>query len=181
MGTVLLDISMSLDGFIATPNDDVERLHRWAVGHWEGVLEMFQATNSGAVITGRRTFDLADGWGGRTPFPVPYFIVSHNVPDRVASGEWPAFTVVTTGLEDTIAQAKKVAGDRTVYIMGGADIAQQSLRSGLLDEIQLHVIPVLFGTGIRLFDNIGDEHVELEAVSAIEFEGMTRLRYRVVK
>jgi dihydrofolate reductase len=134
----------------------------------------------GAALTGRRTYDIAGGWGGNGPLPgLPLFVLTHHVPEHVPHGE-SQYTFVTDGLQSAIAQAKAAAGDRYVSLMGSS-IPQQCLRAGLLDEIQIHLVPVLFGGGVRLFDHLGTEHIELETVRVVDAPGVTHLRYRVVR
>ncbi|MFI7677438.1 dihydrofolate reductase family protein [Actinophytocola sp. NPDC049390] len=186
MGTVLLDMSVSLDGFVAGPEDDVARLHRWVftgagtenMRFSDELLEVLDDIDAGAVVAGRRTFDLASGWGGNPAIKVPHVIVSHDVPDEVASGVWTSF-VVESGVEAAVARARDLAGGRTVYVLGGADMAQQCLNAGLLDELQLHVVPVLLGKGIRLFEHL-EAQTELRLVSAVPGAETVRLRYEVV-
>jgi dihydrofolate reductase len=108
--------------------------------------EAFKTT--GAVVMGRRTFEVVDGWGGKPPIHVPYFIPSHNIPEEVAKGGSP-FTFGTSGIESAIKQAKAAAGDKDVGVMG-SNVAQQCIRAGLLDEIQIHLVPVLLGEGLGL-------------------------------
>jgi dihydrofolate reductase len=191
MGKVVLDMSMSLDGFIAGPNDDLERVHNWmfpasrdvAERDAEVVDEMFRTT--GAVVMGRRTFDVGvkeNGWSGWVddpPFQVPIFVPTHHVPDKAAKGG-SMFTFVTDGVERAVEQAKAVAGDKNVNV-NGASIAQQCLRADLLDEMHLHLVPVLLGDGIQLFERTGTEHIELERTGLIEVSGVTHLRFRIVK
>lgn len=204
MGKVLLDITMSLDGFIAGPHDDIEhplglggaeRLHDWLFtgetpsrfdetfktsgGSTEVLDELFGS--AGAVVVGRRMFDVAQGWGGNPPLrDVPTFVVTHHVPEEFA-GEGSAFTFVTDGIEIAIEQAKATAGDKKVATGGGADIAQQCIRAGLVDEIQIHLAPLLLGEGVRLFDDLGPGPIELELMRVIEAPGITHLKYRVAK
>jgi dihydrofolate reductase len=203
MGKVILDITMSLDGFIAGPNDGPERplgeggerLFAWYYGgdtDYEmpsGTMtfkvspasaELLQEVQTvGALVTGRRTFDIANAWGGRHPVDVPVFVVTHTV-----SQEWvyegSPFTFVTDGVESAVEKAKKAAGDKNVGV-GAASIAQQCIRAGLLDEIQIHLAPVLLGDGIRLFDHLGTEPIELESTRVIDTPGVTHLRFRVAK
>lgn len=188
LGIVLLDISVSLDGFVATSDDDVERLHRWALidaftenmRFSDDLLEVIEDADAGAVISGRRTFDLASGWAGKPTMDVPYVILSHKpAPEEVTSGEWASFVFVSAGIEAAVAEARKLAEGRTVYVMGGADIAQQCIKAGLLDELQLHVVPVLLGSGVRLFDHL--DRTELEHVSTVVCTETVRTRYRVLK
>jgi dihydrofolate reductase len=187
LGPVLLDITVSLDGYVAGPGDEVGRLHRWvfaggveSAGFSAELSEVLADADIGAVIAGRRTFDLASGWGGDPSIKAPWVILSHSVPEKVANGDWSSFTFVSGGVEEAVAAARDLAGGRTVYVMGGADIARQCLDAGLLDELRLHVVPVLLGAGIRLFERLEDR-TELELVSAVEASETLRVRYRVVR
>jgi dihydrofolate reductase len=198
---VALNISVSLDGFVAGPNDGPElglgeggeRLHEWVFGlaAWrephglEGgevnvdgqVLdEAFAA--AGAIVVGKRTYDNAHGWGDEPPFHMPVFVVTHETREPLTKGA-TTFTFAA-GVENAIAQAKTAAGDKDVGIGGGASVVQQALTAGLLDEIQLHVVPILLGGGIRLFGDNGPG-VELEKTRVIDSPRVTHLKYRVVK
>ncbi len=133
----------------------------------------------GAFVTGRRTFDIANGWGGSPPLGVPSFVVTHTVPQEWVY-EGSPFTFVTDGVESAIQQARAVAGGKTVAV-GAASLAQQCLKLGLLDEIQIHLVPVLLGEGVRLFDHLGGEPIELESTRVIETPGVTHLTFRVIK
>jgi len=134
-------------------------------------------TDSGAIISGRRTFDIANGWKGGHPIDVPIFVVTHKAPTH---GEWnPRVSFVTDGVDRALELAQQAAGDLKVSV-AGAEIAQQLLRAGKLDEIQVSVIPLLLGGGVRLFDHIGAEPIALEQIRVIPSEGVTHLRYRVV-
>lgn len=202
-GIVLLDITMSLDGYIAGPDDSREhplglrggeRIHDWfftgdttsrhndgfrASGRSMEVLDEFFET-TGALVVGRRMYDFTDGWQGSHPLPgVPVFVVTHAAPETVPSGS-TAFTFVTDGVERAVEQARRAAGDRHVVVNGGANVAQQCLVAGLLDEIQVHVAPTLLGDGRRLFDRL-DEEIQLETVRVIEAPGVTHLRFRVLR
>jgi dihydrofolate reductase len=204
MGKVGTGFSTSLDGFIAGPNDGPgnplgdggERLFVWySSGDTEyglpGTDMVFRVSpqsaellreryeTAGALVTGRRTFDITNGWGGRPPLGVPTFVVTHTVPwEWVYEGS--PFTFVTDGVESAVEQAKAVAGDRDVGV-GAASIVQQCLKAGLLDEIHIDLVPVLLGGGVRFFDNLGDEPVELERTRVVEASGVTHLQFRVVK
>lgn len=183
MGNVVVDITVSVDGFIATSDGDVTRLHRWAFtdeGYTEEVLELFNEDEFGAVVAGRGTYDASGAWGGDPPFRAPYVILSHDVPEKVASGEWTRFVFVSDGIEAAVAEAQKIAGDRAVGVMGGADIIQQSLNAGLVDEVRLHVVPVFLGSGIRLFERL-DSQWELELIRTSKGPETTRMYFRVVK
>ena len=190
MGKVIYDKSMSLDGFIAGANvrldaglgDDGERLHDWAFQDPAGVeLIQGEVAKLGAVICGRRTYDMSiPHWGadGPTgPARVPLFVLSHGVPDDVPEGG--VYTFVGD-LETGVARAREAAGDRNISVMG-ADVGGQLLRAGVVDEVSVHLVPVLFGTGTPLFRDLGDEHVTLELVEQRESRYATHLRYRVVR
>lgn len=204
MGKVTVDISMSLDGFIAGPNDSVEnplgdggeRIHEWVydLASWrerhgiaggrtdtdaEVLDEAFE--NTGAAVIGKRMFDVANGWGDNPPFHIPAFVITHDAREKLVKEGGTTFTFVTDGIESALDQARAAAGDKDVSVAGGANIIQQYLSAGLLDEIQIHLVPVLLGEGIRLFDQLGAEQIELERTRVIESPGVTHLRFRVVK
>ena len=195
MRKIILDITVSLDSFIAEPNDDVSRLHHWlfngdvpsAYSDFPELskesAEVFDepAKNTGAIIAGRKTYEVSGGWGGNHPFPnVPMFVLSADVPRNVPKVSTP-FTFVTNGIESAVKQAIKAAGKKNVYVLGGASIAQQCLKAGLLDEMMIHLVPMLLGSGIRLFDNLGDEQIELEQTKVVEAPGVMHLKFKVVK
>ena len=194
MSKVVLYMSMSVDGFITGPDDDAghglgvdgERLHDWLqaggvdpASHrpLEGanatVFDEMMAT--GAVIVGRRTFEFAGGWAGDHHDGVPIFVLTHAEPDQPAPGH---ARYVTDGIASCVAQAKAAAGGRAIMLHGAAT-AQACLRAGLMDEMELHLVPVLLGQGRRLFDALPPEHIELELVRAMDGAGVTHLRYRV--
>lgn len=198
MGKVLVDLSMSLDGFIAGPNDGPEnplgdggdRLFEWwsagseragpddrfkpPVRSLPVVKEMFDC---GAIITGRRTFDIANGWGGHHPLGVPYFLLTHNPPDKHV-GPGTDGTVVTDGIEGALERARAVAGERNIAVCS-ADVAQQYLKASLLDEVRINLVPVLLGNGVRLFAHLDNRQFDLECTRVVESDGVTHLRYRV--
>lgn len=186
MGSVFLDISMSLDGFIAGREDDVESLHDWILDFKTGIFkksevlsELFERT--GAIVAGRRVYEIASGWGGNHPIGgVPVYVLSHDIPENVPQGG-TAFTFVSEGIEVAIRKAKVSAGDKDVYVLGGATVAQQCLKASLLDEIHVHIAPVLLTEGIRLFDHIGSEYIQLETIGILESHGTTHIRYRINK
>jgi dihydrofolate reductase len=183
-------MSMSLDGYIADPDDflggvDGERLHKWADEQGESgqpsrVVGQFQDewSTAGAVLAGRRTAELMDHWGGDHG-GLPIFVPSHRPPGPAARWGYPLVTYVTDGIESAMAQAKAAAGDRDVQVRGGYT-ARQALAAGVLDEVQIHLIPVLLGRGRRLFDVLPSE-IELEIVRVIDTPGATHLRYRVCR
>jgi dihydrofolate reductase len=194
MSKVVLYMSMSVDGFITGPDDgtdrglgvDGERLHDWLSaggvdpashrpvdGPNATVFDELMAT--GAVIVGRRTFEFAGGWAGDHHDGVPIFVLTRAAPDEPAPGH---ARYVTDGIESCVAQAKAAAGGRDIMLHGAAT-AQACLRAGLLDEMQLHLIPVLLGQGRRLFEDLPPEHVELELLRALDGPGVLHLRYRL--
>jgi dihydrofolate reductase len=182
----VLYMSMSLDGFIAGPNegpdnglgDGGHRLHEWAlpVAGVNGlVVDEFMAT--GAVVAGRGTVEPAGYWGGDHHDGVPIFVLTRQSPDR-APGQWPLVTYVND-IKTAMSEAKRAAGDRNVLVHG-AGTAQLALGAGVLDELEIHLIPVLLGQGRRLFDNLSPEHIELERTRILKGEaGVTHMRYRV--
>ncbi|MDX6542407.1 MAG: hypothetical protein QOK32_10 [Gaiellaceae bacterium] len=211
---VTLDITMSLDGFIAAPNASLEnplgeggmRLHEWAFAaqSWreqhgqEGgeanedsaiIEEGTEAT--GAVIMGRKMFSggagpweddpNADGWwGDDPPFHVPVFVLTHHARQPKPMEGGTTFNFVTDGIESALEQARAVAGEKNVAIAGGANVVQQFLKAGLLDEMQIHVAPVLLGGGVRLFeDHVGAQPPAVELTRVVHSPAVTHLRYRV--
>jgi dihydrofolate reductase len=204
MGKVSVGLSMSLDGFIAGPNDGPdsplgdggERLFAWySAGDTDyelpGTEMVFRISpqsaellrevdrTMGAFVTGRRTFDIANGWGGRPPLGVPTFVVTHTVPKEWVY-EGSPFTFVTEGVEDAVDQARAVAGENDVAV-GAASIAQQCIRAGLLDEVHINLVPVLLGGGVRLFEHLGITPIELESTRVVEAPGVTHLGFRVLR
>jgi len=186
-------MSMSLDGFITGPDDGAgqglgaggEVLHAW-LGDGDGdgpsafrpsgpsaaVFDELMAT--GSVLVGRRTFDIAGRWGG-DHHGVPIFVPTRGEPPEPASG-WVHY--VTDGVESAMAQAKRAAGDANVLVHG-ASLAQSCLRAGVLDELEIQLIPILLGEGRPLFAGLGVEHIGLELTRVIDAPGVTHLRYRV--
>ena len=197
MSATVLYMSMSLDGFIAGPNegpgnglgDGGHRLHEWFLtgadadrkaisGRLAGVngqvVDEFMAT--GAVVAGRGTFEPAGGWAGDHHDGVPIFILTRHDPDDMR--QWPLVTYVND-VTSAMTQAKEAAGDKNVLVHG-AGTAQLALAAGVLDELELHVIPVLFGQGRRLFEGLAAEQVEVQRTRILEGEaGVTHMHYRV--
>jgi dihydrofolate reductase len=190
---VVFDISMSLDGFMTAANqrpeeplgEGGEQLHRWAFGEDPSDREVLTggASSLGAVICGRRTYDDSLPWWGADgptgPARVPVFVLSHDEPADTPADS--VYTFVTGGIEDALKQTREAAGDMDVTVMGGADTGQQFVRAGLVDELSIHLIPVLFGSGTRMFDHLGDEPVQLENLGSVQTAAATHLRFRVVK
>lgn len=190
MSKVIVDMSASLDGYISGPGaePDVplgvngERLHEWLEGDRtaaeDKLLENSHRT-LGAVICGRRTYDHACKWWGLGKGPAgdtPVFVVSHGVhePGLV---EGSPFTFVGDGIESALWQAREVAGEKDVCVMGGADVAQPFLRAGLVDDLSIHLVPIILGGGARLLDNL--DSVRLRLVEVIESPAVTHLRYEI--
>jgi dihydrofolate reductase len=196
MTKVVAIMSMSLDGYVADANDGVAEVFDW---YFSGDVEVPTASGTsgmtfrvsapsadhlrsltaevGAMLTGRRTFERADGWGGRHPWDVPAFVVTHEIPDG-----WPrpgsTVEFVTDGIESAVARAKSAAGPRSVGVHGARTI-QQCLDAGLLDELQIDLAAVLLGAGVRLFDNLADSPVALGDPNVVAGVGVTHLRYPV--
>src|SRR5512135_202298 len=192
MSVSVLYMSMSVDGYIAGPNDERDnpggdgfmRLHEWygfeapppnTQGTGWGAQFIDEGNATGAVLAGRRTVEQVDHWGG-DHHGVPIFVVSHRPPDPSLSN-YPLVTYVTDGIVSAMAQAKAAAGDRNVMVHG-AYTAQRALEAGVLDVLQIHQIPVLFGGGRRLFDVL-PSRIELEIVRVIDTPEATHIRYRV--
>ena len=214
MSKLRCQISISLDGFVAGPNQSEEnplgeggeRLHDWVVPlaawrQYQGMQggEVNESTrileesveNIGAAVMGRNMFGPPRGgawgdepwkgwWGDNPPYHYPVFIVTHHPRDPVEMEGGTTFHFVTDGIESALEQAREAAGGKDVMLWGGGQIIGQYLAAGLLDELELHVVPLLLGDGSRLFDNLGDSEVQLEQVRAVEAPGVAHLKYRVV-
>jgi dihydrofolate reductase len=213
MSKLRCHISISLDGFVAGPNQSVqnplgeggERLHDWVVplaswreGHdKEGgevnasdrVVEEARE-NLGAAVMGRNMFGPIGGgpwvdedwkgwWGDNPPYHYPVFVVTHHQRDPVEMAGGTTYRFVTDGIELALGEAKEAAGGKDVMLWGGGDIVRQYLAAGLLDELELHVVPILLGDGARIFGDVGN--VRLEQVRAVEAPGVTHLKYRILK
>ncbi len=212
MTRVHIDISMSLDGYVAGPNQSLEeplgeggeQLHEWVfpLAFWRemhgeegGEVNSSDAVireahdNIGAHVMGRNMFGGGPGpwgddewtgwWGDEPPYHGPVFILTHHAREPVSMAGGTTFTFVTDGVESALEQARQAAGGKDVLIAGGASIAQQALAAGLVDEMQLHVVPLLLGGGARLLDNIPSSAPGLEVVRAVDAPGVTHLKYRV--
>jgi dihydrofolate reductase len=195
-------ISVSLDGYITGPDprpeeplgDGGEGLHEWMAGLTDMRAERQNSADAaaadviagayesvGALVMGRGMFDAGEEpWGDDPPFGMPVFIVTHHARETDARKGGTTYHFVTDGIDSALEQARKAAGGKDVMLWGGAQVINQYLAAGLLDELELHVVPVLLGDGARLFDNLGDAEVQLEQVRAVEAPGVTHLKYRVV-
>ena len=203
---------MSLDGFVAGPNQSEEtplgeggeQLHEWVIaleawrkphGREGGEVNASTAvveetlTNIGATIMGRNMFGGGPGpwgdwqgwWGENPPFHHPVFVVTHHAREPLPKEGGTTFTFVTDGIESALEQARDAAGGKDVALGGGADVAQQYLKAGLVDEMLINLVPVLLGGGARLLDGVHEAGVRLEQTSAIEAPGVTHLKYRPVR
>jgi dihydrofolate reductase len=181
--TVIADMSVSLDGFVADSADGVERVFAW-YGKPQPSSQPPEpdpgkagAAGLGVIVYGRRTFDVARGWGGRHPTGAPVIVVTHSVPDG-----WPreesTVSFATDGMESAMHQAVKVAGDK-VIALGSPSIIQQCLDLGVVDHIQVKLVPLLLGHGIRLFGQLKTAPIELEGPEITEGNGVTHLHFRV--
>lgn len=203
-GLVVLEMTMSLDGFIAGPNDSPEnpmgtggeRLHKWVydLASWRETHGLEGGTQSadsdmlaasvnsiGAIVLGKDMFDNGEEpWGPEPPFQKPVFVLTHTPRETEVKGT-TTFTFVTDGIESALSQARAAANGKHVGISGGANVAQQFLKAGLVDEIDIHIAHVLLGDGVRLFDQLGTEQIELEQIRSSDGPGVTHLRFRVVK
>jgi dihydrofolate reductase len=214
MSKLRCHISISLDGFVAGPNqsdenplgEGGERLHDWVVPlaawrepHGKEGGEVNESTrvmeetaeNIGASVMGRNMFGPPGGgdwgdeewkgwWGDEPPYHNDVFILTHHPRDPVEMDGGTTFHFVTDGIEKALERAREAAGGEDVKLWGGAEVIQQYLAGGLLDELELHVVPVLLAGGARLFDNLADAEVRLEQVRAVEAPGVTHLKYRLV-
>jgi len=220
MARLVVDITTSVDGFVAGPNmsrgkglgEGGDRLHEWAVA-----TQSFQEAHGaeaeggtgadseiveevlrrpGAIVMGRNMFGGGQGswgedeawgdepwegwWGDEPPFRMPVFVLTHHPRQPLVKGE-TTFTFVTDGIESALEQAREAAGGKDVAIGGGAKVVQQYLKAGLVDEMQIHVAPVLLGEGVRLFEDLGSGQVELEITRVVDSPAVTHIKYRVLK
>jgi dihydrofolate reductase len=179
MGTVLLDMAISLDGFVAGSTGGDDGLHDWYFepkGNASLVIEELLG-GIGAMVLGRRVFgEQPEGFD--TPYKVPHFVLTRTPRPTVENNGVP-FIFIADGLQEAVAQAQAAAGDRLVCVAGGADTAQQLLNAGLIDELQLHVVSRFLGGGLRLLEGL--EPMQLERIRVLESPGVTHLRFRVLR
>ena len=183
MAKVVVGMTTSLDGFVNDRNGSVERLYPdlEALAKTEFLKEVIAYT--GAVVMGRRAYDMGNGDFTGYEFQVPIFVVTHRPPKEAPKGQNAnlSITFVTEGTETAVQKAKEAAGNRDVTVVGGASTAQQIIRAGLADELELGIVPVLFGGGLKFFENLGDRPPQLQTMQVMESPGRTDIRYRVVK
>ena len=214
MGQFRCQITMSLDGYVAGPNQSVEnplgeggeRLHEWVVGlkffremHGESggqtgpsddlLRESFE--NLGATVMGRNMFGGGPGdwgpdpwrgwWGENPPYHTPVFVLTHHAREPLKMEGGTTFYFVTDGIESALQQARQAAGGKDIMLGGGANVVQQYLAAGLLEEMELHIVPLFLGGGARLFDNLGGANLRLEHIRTIGEPGVTHLKYRLAR
>lgn len=190
MGKVYCEISMSLDGFITGPNvhannglgDNGERLHDWMFDAKTDadarIVDETYAT-TGAVVLGKGMFDVGfEPWGDPPPFKMPVFVVTHEKREPLPMQGGTTYTFVD-GIAAALELARAAAGDKNVGVWGGADLIRQVLKGGLVDEMRLHIVPMLLGGGIRLFEGLDAEGIELRKTSVIDTPAATHFRYQV--
>ena len=205
MGKVVTGFSMSVDGFVAGPNDGPDnplgdggdRLFKWYFSgdathevpsgnrlfkmSKEGADMVQEASQSaGVLVTARRTFDIAHAWGGKHPMNVPIVVVAHEVPQEWVNKPGSPFTFVTDGVMSAIEKAKQIAGDKTV-VVGAPSIVQQCLKAGLMDEIHIDLIPALLFNGVRLFDHLDIQPMDLKITEVNTTAEVIHITFRVVK
>lgn len=195
MAKVIAEMSMSLDGYVADENDGVDEVFAWYTTGPETVetaneMEMQMTDKNaetfkegiagvGAVLTGRRTSDLAGAWGGQHPVGVPTYVVSHRAPPEDLDPETSTVHFVD-GMEEAVRQAKESAGEKSVGVAGG-DTVRQLLTLGLIDEVRVSLVPVLLGKGTPFFPNLENAPIQLEGPEVTEGDGVTHLHYRVAR
>lgn len=197
MGKVSTGFSMSLDGFVAGPNEDFRHLFAWmtsgdtdysiTIGDEEQKLKLAEASvemfddaidTVGALVAGRRLYELTHGWGGHHPIDAPVVVVTHRPPPQWVKEEWPV--TFTDSVHSAIEQAQAIAGNKKIAV-ASATIVQQCLNAGLLDEIHIDLVPVILGDGVRLFEHLQVAPVELEGPHVSAGKGVTHLTYSVKK
>jgi dihydrofolate reductase len=196
VGKIISTISMSLDGFIAGPDDnhehpmgiEGERLHNWifepesAANEVNAQVRREMSEGIGAVVIGRRMFDLGEEpWDHANPFDAPLIVTTHRAHEPIETEGKPPITFVTGGLDAALDSAHQLAGDRGVLVAGGADIIRQTIAAGQLDELQVSIVPLLLNGGTPLFDGSFPDLVELELIRTLESPTATHVRYRVVR
>ena len=183
MGNVIVGATMSLDWFMSDRNGDVSRLYPdFEALHATDVLrEEIQTT--GAVVMGRRAYEMAAGDFTGYEYQTPIFVLTHHLPELAAKGQNDQLTItyVTDGVESAIAKAKAAAGDKHVMVVGGANTAQQCIRAGLVDEIHIGIAPVLLGDGLRFIEPMANEAMALVRTRVFESPTRTDLWYAVVR
>ncbi len=199
MGSITTGFSMSLDGYVAGPNDDETYIFKWySMGSIETTMkagdhdietkiseqsaEMLESAmqTNGVLLAGRHLFDITDGWGGKHPINLPVVVVTHHVPQAWIDRHPDApFTFVTDGIESALAKSREIAGDKDIVI-ASTTIVQQVHKLGLLDYIHIDLVPVFLGQGVRLFEHL-DQPLELERLDSVDAPGVTHMNFRVIR
>ncbi len=184
MGKVIAGMTMSLDGFVADANGNVDRLYGDLADLRETPYLTTTIAETGAVIMGRTTFEMGDpdSYVGEYEFQVPIFVLTHH-PPRIPpkQDDRLTFTFVGDGVASAVAQAKAAAGDKAVQVVGGINVIQQLLQAGLVDELHIDVMPLFLGDGLRLFEHIGLGRIGLETIGVETVGQRTGLRFRIVR
>lgn len=197
MGKITTQFTLSLDGFIAGPNDEIDRLFGWygqgdaafALPGTDRPFRVWRASADylrqewgalGAIVTGRHDFEVSNAYGGVSPLGIPMFIVTHRAPQLEWVQPGSPFTFVLEGVEQAVKLARQAAGEKNIGV-SGTTIVQHCLRTGLVDEILIDLAPILLGAGKRLFDELGGVPIDLEKLSVIDTPSVTHLKYRVRK
>jgi dihydrofolate reductase len=186
MAKVVLGMTVSLDGFVNDRNGSVAALYPDLTDWRETELGKESIQNTGAVVMGRNSFAMSedpDWYAGNYEYQVPIFVLTHQPPEKMPKQtEDLTFTFVTDGIESAVRQAKVAAGEKEVNIIGAASTAQQCLKAGLADELHVDIMPVLLGDGLRAFENLDIEALQLERIKVVELPGgRTHLRFRILK
>jgi dihydrofolate reductase len=192
VGKVTVNMSMSLDGFIAGPNvsvqnplgDNGQRLHEWMFPPKGNYVEIAKGmfNDVGAIIMGRQMFNTGEEpWGDTPPFHMPVFVLTHEPKEQLVKQGGTTFRFVTDGIESALRQAKAAAGDQDIMVAGGANAVQQYFKAGLLDEIRIHLVPILLGQGVPLFERNGTGPTELERTEVVDSSEVTHLAFRIAK
>jgi len=183
MGKVILGLTMSLDGYINDRSGDVGSLYPdlEALGKTDLLQESIK--NTGAVVMGRHAYDMAQGDFTGYEYQVPVYVMTHQIPERGPKGENERlkFFFIDSGVQSVIDQAKIAAGDREVTVIGGASLFQQVLKAGLFDELQIGIVPILLGQGLRLFGPAGEQPLQLEKIRVIDSPGRTDFIFRLIQ
>ncbi len=180
---VILGMTVSLDGFINNRDGDVGSLYA-DLAEMDETPQMLQAIqDTGAIVMGRRAYEMGNGDYSGYEFQVPIFVVTHDIPASAAKGENDklSFTFVTDGIESAIMQAQAAANGKDVVVVGGASVGQQLLKAGLVNELQIDIVPILLGKGLRLFENLEEQEIKLEKIRLDEVLARTQLQFRVIK
>lgn len=180
MAKVIVGMTLSLDGFVNDRSGSVERLYPDLAALRKTQMLQEAIANTGAVVMGRRAYEMANGDFTGYEFQVPIFVVTHRPPNEAAKGENAKLSFAfIDDLDGAIQKARKAAGAKDVSVVGGASTAQQCMNRGLADEVHIGIVPVLFGDGLRLFENV--DPIELETIRVLKSPDRTDIQYRVVK